>query len=106
MSPPQEFAAELLLIGGEREKVEDLTERLKLSLISHDPARFIPMVFPDWVAGVDEQEPPEEVSGSADPFDPGETVFTQDMTQEEAEAMLEEVMNNPEGSMGPSQGWM
>ena len=98
LSPVQDYAVELLLISEERNKVQDFVDQFRLTMIGHDPGTWIPEMFPEWGQGRTE----EVIVTDLEDFDfsdtRGEWVFTEDVTPEEAEAIMAEMLSNPVGS--------
>lgn len=100
LSPVQDAAVELLLIAEERLKAESFSERFKMAVISADPVRWVPEMYPQWVKN---SEPEEEVGVEdfdlADDGDPTTWVF-EDVDPQEAVRTLEEMTAQRGGSLG------
>lgn len=109
LSRVQSMAVEVMLMAEERVKVRDFVDRFRLALVAHDPGTWIERMFPGWGAS----EPEEQVLTVED-FDvtsSGEVeyVFTDTVTPEEAEAILQEMLANKHGVISADdadEGWV
>lgn len=71
------------MVAEARQRAEDFGERFKLAVITADPKRFIPLMFPEW------QKKPEE----EDDLDEGGTYrFTEPVDPAEAERVLQDLL--------------
>lgn len=113
LSPIQGLALELCMIADQRDKALDSARALKLALVSHDPATYLPHFFGD--RSVSDEPTPVETSVEPDfnPADPtateGEWRFTESVDPSEAEAILADMLAQPSGVLiapdGPEEGW-
>ncbi len=108
---------ELLLLDKERIKVRDFVDRFKLALIAHDPNTWVEEMFPEWVdkSTDDEGQTVEYIKEVSDHDlmspEGGEWRFEEKVTPEEAEKILAEMTQNPQGSFGigdmeDDEGWV
>lgn len=99
-----------MLIIEEREKVEAAVERLKLAHVSHDPQFWGRQLFPLIYGGASME--PEKVEVEVNPEDigmdtMGEWKFKDNVKQEDAEAILRDLMENPTGRVnGADVEWV
>lgn len=89
LSPVQEFALELVLVGEARDKGRDALHDFKMAVVGADPKKYIPIVYPEWLVKRDAEITTEDIEDSQ-----GEWVFEDDtpLTQEEIEATLADLM--------------
>lgn len=73
----------LVLVMEAREKNRTAVEEFKLAMVSADPLRYIPMVYPEWMVKSDDEITTKDLQESE-----GEWTFEQDMSQEEIEQVL------------------
>jgi hypothetical protein len=109
LSSVQEFGLQILHIADAREKRNDFDERLKIALVGHDPAYFIPRVFKELAEPAKVREARvEDLELVEVPMAPDEDLsdtegmwrFTGDVTQEEAERIMRSF--SPQGTLSAS----
>ena len=102
ISTPQAVAVEILLVIEERLKVQDFVERFKLAVVSSDPKKWVKEMYPNWAKrpSTADAEPvtiTEDANLDQQLAQPGEWVFAEEISPEEALAMLRE--DEGEGQM-------
>lgn len=104
------MAVELALILDDRRDRERAEREIKAALISHDPEKWLPVLYPQSRSeSPDHQQ--EGVDGDVDPDTIGDdkVVFTEEVTPEEVDRMLAEASIPRQGvlSLGDvdSEGW-
>lgn len=85
-----------MLVADERLKARDFVDRLKLSLVTHDPRHWVPSVFPDLVKAP-EPVVTEDIDEALASTGPVEYVFDDIMSPEEVEE-YEKVLSQKGGS--------
>ena len=80
----------------ERLKVIDFVERFKLAVVTANPSEWVPRMFPQWTSPGAESEEDLDLDNIEDE----ELVFTEEVTPEEAERLLQEMTANPGGVIG------
>lgn len=93
LSRVQRRAVELVMMLEAKEKGRDRTEAFKQALLSHDPQRYLPRLYPELVP-VSETE--EVGAGSGGPV---EYQFTEKVDQREAEQVLNDLLRKGRVSM-------
>lgn len=90
-----------MLVAEERIKALDFMDRFKLAVVSADPGTWVSKMFPNWSG---EQKATEEAppTDDIDLEDTADTTFVfenEDVTPEEAEAALAEMMAEGGGTL-------
>lgn len=84
LSRVQEYALDLLMIAEARDNSRKMTEEFKRAILSADPGRFIPLLYPEWAVKGDADITDEDLVESE-----GEWKFeTTNFDPEDADAML------------------
>jgi hypothetical protein len=98
LSPVQWAAIELMLVLEAKEKAEAFTDDFRLAAVSADPARFVPLMFPEWMNKDEEVRTSEDAEAIIEGTS-GSFKFTEQITPEEAERALAEMLANPVGTL-------
>ena len=87
LSRVQDFALDLVLVAESRTQAVQTSEAFKLAVISADPARFIPLVYPEWSTSenITEDDLAESEGSWAFPDLP-------DFSPEDADALLDRLL--------------
>ncbi len=108
----QEYALDLVILAEARSKTEERMEQFKLAMISYDP-KFIKVMYPEWAKKVEENKVEREVTEADLEDTTGEWKFTDQVSPEDAEAILQSFLTNPTGSFTGAdlgahdeEGWM
>lgn len=100
MSRVQEYALELVMVGEERRKAQDFIDKIKMSVISHDPAFWIDRLFPRWRQGEDSNEVDLSQVDLDEALEDSDVEWTFDQVDpKEAERMLAELMASRGGTL-------
>lgn len=94
-----------MLIAGERFKVEAFTERFKMAVVSNNPDRWVPLMYPQWVTASREGVKVVEVIEGDDLAEldlentEGEWIFTEELTAEDVQETLAAMRAEGGGSL-------
>jgi len=87
LSRAQEFALDLILVSEAREQQQKMSDAFKLAVISADPGRYIPIVYPGWTSKTDEEITDKDFKESA-----GDWTFTEGLDKQSVEETLDDLM--------------
>lgn len=91
----QEYALQVLMLLDLKERNERFLDSFKMALISHDPARFVKVLYPQWSEG----EAAEEDDLGLDSHEGGEWHFAHPMDPEEAEEVMRMMESEVQAAM-------